>query len=135
MYVDSDVLFALLKPNDRHYSFAAYVCALKDRFYCSAAALMEVEIVVKREISDYASQHVLEALKQKMPSLNIVSLDQKTFLKSQELRQQLGLGIFDSIHAATALAKDKRMASTDHIFDHVRGLECIRPPAFYSTSK
>jgi predicted nucleic acid-binding protein len=37
------------------------------------------------------------------------------------------IGILDSIQAATALRYDKKIISTDHIFDKIKGLKRIKP--------
>jgi len=42
------------------------------------------------------------------------------------LRKKHDFGVFDSIHAATALLFDKRIATTDNVFERVPGLKIIR---------
>ncbi len=125
MYIDTDILYALLKPNGRHLEFAKKILDSNEIAYTSVITLVELEIVVKREISDFLSQNILEAVMEKAPMLKIVELNQKIFKKSLELRQKFGLGIYDSLHAATAIAKDKKIASTDHIFDRIKELKRI----------
>ncbi len=127
MYLDADILFALIKPSDRHQAFAEEVLTKKERLYTSFTTLLELEIVVKREISDDLSMNIMEALQRKVPELEIVSNDTKTFTDSLTLRKKYGVGIFDAIHAATALHHDKRIASTDHIYNRIKGLHWIKP--------
>ena len=123
MYVDTVLLVAILKPNDRHKSFSEQIINSKENLYTSAATLIELEIVVKREISDFLSKSILTIIAEKIPRLKIIPFDQKTLQKSLELRKKYELGIYDSIHAATCLLKDKKIASTDHIFDKIPGIE------------
>ncbi len=127
MYIDSDLIFALLKPSDRHAFFAGGIISSKEPLYTSIVTLLELEIVVKRELSDYLSQHVLDLVYEKIPSLKILPLSKTNFSKSLELRIKFSLGVFDSIHAAVALSKDKKIVSTDHIFDKIPGLKRIKP--------
>lgn len=125
MYVDTDILYALLKPNDRHLEFAKKILASNEAPCTSAITLVELEIVVKRELSDFLSQNILDAVLEVAPSLKILELNQKILKKSLELRQKFGIGVYDSIHAATAIAKGKKIASTDHIFDRIKELKRI----------
>lgn len=127
MYLDTDVIYALLKPSDRHFAFAKKIVSSNETIYSSVVMTLELELIVKREISDYLSQNILDAVLKKVPALSIVPLDKKIFAKSLELRQVFGLGIFDSLHAATALFHDKKIASTDEAFDRIAGLKRIKP--------
>lgn len=125
MYVDTDILYALLKPNDCHLEFAKKILSANENPYTSVITFVELEIVVKREISDFLSQNILDATIGKAPALKIVELNQKILKKSLELRKKFGLGIYDSIHAATAITKDKKIASADHVFDRIKELKRI----------
>ncbi len=127
MYVDADVIFAVLKPNDRHLDFARKIINSKEKLYTSTVTFVELEIVLKRELSDFLSQNVLTLVLEKIPVLEIIHFDKKILDKSLELRKQFGVGIFDSIHAATALLYDKKIASSDHIFDRINSLKRIKP--------
>ena len=123
MYVDVDLLYALIKENDRHRETAEKVLGGKSKLCTSAVGLLELEILIKREMSDFLSLHVDELVRQKFPKLKVIPFSEKLFKESLALRQRHGLGIFDSIHAATALAVRHKIASTDHVFDRVPLLE------------
>jgi predicted nucleic acid-binding protein len=127
MYLDSDIIFALLKLSDRHQSFATQIAETKEELYTSTITLTELAIVVKREMSDDLSMNLMEAISRKFPKLKIVSTDAKSFNESMELRKKYGMGIFDSLHAAIALNHDKRIASTDHVYDRIKILNRIKP--------
>lgn len=127
MYLDADIIYALLKPADRHLEFAKKTIATKETLYTSTIAFVELELVVKRELNDYLARHITEAVLKKIPKLKIVPFDKKILVVSLKLQQEFGLGIFDSFHAATALSKDKKIASTDHIFERIPKLERIIP--------
>ncbi len=127
MYLDADILFSLLKPGDRHQMFAKQIIESKEEIYTSVITILEVEIVAKREISDDLGMNILEAIKRKVPGLIIQSSNRNELNESLALRKKYAMGIFDSYHAASTLAHDKRIASTDHIFDRVKGLKRIKP--------
>lgn len=122
MYLDVDILMALIKERDFHKGYAEYVCSLPGEKYTSAISLVELEIVIKREINNEMSMNVLEILLRVLPKLRIIPCDKNIFQKSLVLRREYGLGIFDSLHAATALQNDKKIASTDHMYKKVKEL-------------
>ncbi len=127
MYLDADILFAFLKPADRHLEFAKKIISASETQYTSVITFVELELVVKRELNDYLARHVTQAILKKIPKLKIVPFNSKLLEASLKLQQELGFGIFDSFHAATALSKDKRIASTDHVFDRIPKLKRIGP--------
>jgi len=122
MYVDTDIFYALIKTGDRHAEFAEKIMREKG-LYTSAITLLELEIVIRREISDELSKQVVSLFLKKFPNTEIVDFTQKVHAKSQSLRQEFDLGVFDSVHVATALLHDKHIASTDTSFDRVKGLK------------
>jgi|SRR3989344_7017424 len=125
MYLDVDVFYAVIKENDRHKKFA--LTALKEKNkYTSIVSLLELEILVKREINDLFSQEIFEFFKQKFPDVKIIDFNEKIMEKSQELRKNFSLGIFDSIHAATCLINNKKMASTDNAYKRIPEIKLLR---------
>lgn len=126
MYLDVDVLYALLKENDYHKEYALRVARAPGRKYTSIIALVELEIIVKREISDTMSLSINQIVTRLLPNLKIISLENEHFVKSLELRTKYGLGIFDSLHVAVCLSQDKEIASTDHAFTRIPGLSIVK---------
>lgn len=124
MYIDTDILYAVIKKGDRHSDFAESILCRKN-LYTSVVTLLELEILVKREISDELSKENLVIFRKKFPKVKVVHFDGKVYAKSQELRKSFDLGIFDSGHAATAALRDKEIASTDTVYDRVAGLKRI----------
>lgn len=125
MYLDVDVLLALIKERDFHKEYALKVCSLQEEKYTSIISLVELEIVIKREMSDIMSMEILKIMEKLLPEVKILACDKKIFEKSLELRKRFGLGIFDSLHAATALQYDKRIASTDNVYKRIKELKII----------
>lgn len=125
MYLDVDVLLALIKERDFHKDYALKVYSLQEEKYTSVISLVELEIVIKREMSDILSMEVSKIIAKLFPEVKIVACDKKIFEKSLELRKELRLGIFDSLHAATALQGDKRIASTDAVYKRIKELKII----------
>ncbi|HIH25455.1 PIN domain-containing protein [Candidatus Woesearchaeota archaeon] len=126
MYLDVDILLALIKEKDFHREYAKKIISLKEDKYTSVISLIELEIVIKREVSDILSMELDKVLIKILPELRIVDCDNEIFNKSLDLRKKFNLGIFDSIHAATSLKFDKRIASTDHMFEKVKGLVVVK---------
>ena len=125
MYLDVDVLLALIKERDFHKPYAERILAFNEDKYTSVISLLELEIVIKREMSDILSMDILSHTLKIIPSLKIISCDQKIFDQSLALRRNYSLGIFDSVHAATALACDKRIASTDNAYKRIHSLTLV----------
>ncbi|PIN85295.1 MAG: hypothetical protein COV47_02905 [Candidatus Diapherotrites archaeon CG11_big_fil_rev_8_21_14_0_20_37_9] len=123
MYLDTDIFYAKLKPNDRHAKTAEKMLSGKSRQATSIITLLELELLFKREISDELSRHTMEIFTKNFPETKIREFNAKIFMKSLELRQEFDLGIFDSIHAATAIIHNETMVSTDKAYKRVRGLK------------
>ncbi|HLD76236.1 MAG TPA: PIN domain-containing protein [Candidatus Norongarragalinales archaeon] len=126
MYLDADVLYALLKRDDFQKPYALNILQKKDRKYTSTVTLLELEIVVKRELGDAMSLGLSDWLKRRIPDLRIVPFSRPDFEKSLTLREKYGLGIFDAAHAASCLNDDGVMASTDHVYDRIPGLARVK---------
>ena len=125
MYVDSDIIYALLRPEDRLRELARRIIQRDKKIYTSIITVLELQLVAKREISEIYSQKMLEEIKAILPDLVFKEYTQDTINKSSFLRKKYGLGIFDSIHAATSFMNDKLIAYTDHIYDRINGLERV----------
>ncbi|MEW6295052.1 MAG: PIN domain-containing protein [Candidatus Diapherotrites archaeon] len=125
MYIDADLIYAIIKKRDRHEELAEKILSAEEKFYTSIVTMLELEIIVKRELSDELSMAILGLVKKKIPKLVIKEFDAKIMESSLNLRKKYCLGIFDSIHAATALANDKRIASTDRIYNRIPSLTRI----------
>lgn len=125
MYLDVDILLALIKEKDFHKSHAEEICSLEEEKYTSVISLLELEIVIKREISNEMSLQVSDLVSKAVPNIKIKECNKHIFEASINLRKTLGLGIFDSIHAATALEFDKRMASTDNVYKRIKNLTVL----------
>lgn len=123
--MDTDVLYALLKKDDFQKPYALNILRQDDRKYTSSVTLLELEIVVKRELGDAVSLGLKAWLTRQLPELKILSFTGLHFEKSLELREKYGLGIFDAAHAAICLQEDGVMASTDHVYDRIPGLRRV----------
>lgn len=51
-------------------------------------------------------------------------------LNASVLIDEYGINPFDSYHAATAISGDKKILSTEHIYDRIKGIERIDPRDF-----
>lgn len=125
MYLDTDILYALMKKDDHLKPLALSILKRNEAKYTSAVTLLELEIVVKRELGDSFSLSIVDWLRRLVPDLKVVEFTADDFQKSLYLRQTHGLGIFDAVHAAVCLRKDGLMASSDHIFDRISGIKRV----------
>lgn len=123
MYLDTDVLYATIDTKDPHAKMAQKIINMKEEKYSSVATLIELEFVIRREISDDASKNVLEPLREL--NIKFKDIDLKIFELSLDLRREYDLTIMDSLHAACALLNDKRIASTDSAYDRIIELRRI----------
>jgi len=62
----------------------------------------------------------------KMPNISIIPISEN-IIEDAHKHMMKDIDILDSIQAATALRYDKKIISTDHIFDKIKGLKRIKP--------
>ena len=118
MYIDADVIYAHIKSTDWLKLYADKIISLKN-LQTSIISITELEIVSKRDFQDDFYNNVLEKIK-KIKNLTIINLDIPILEKAIELRKKYNLGIFDSIHIATAIIlKEKVIISSDSAFDNL----------------
>ena len=113
-FVDSDVFIALLKSDDPYESSARKLITLP-HLYTSSLVLVELSLVLRREVSEILSLQLPKVL-----GFNgkIIDFTSDYFELSTKLRQKHNLGIFDAAHAAVALKSDGIIISSDKAFDH-----------------
>ncbi len=124
MYLDTDIILGLIKDEDwlKQYVAPARFKLAKT----STITIIEARLVLGRE---YSRKEAIDALgKIKKLKIKIMPLDITVIEKSQELLAAYPtLGIFDSIHAATAMNLNEQIISTDTIFTRIDGLRKIDP--------
>ena len=91
MYVDSDIIYALLRPEDRLRELARRIIQRDKKIYTSIITVLELQLVAKREISEIYSQKMLEEIKAILPDLVFKEYTQDTINKSSFLRKKYGL--------------------------------------------
>lgn len=124
MYLDTDIILALIKEEDWLKEKVKKIQVQNAK--TSALTIIEARLVLEREYSRIESTNALDKIKKQAIEITIV--DKKVIEKSQELMQQYpNIGIFDSIHAATALILNEKMVSTDHIFHQIVELSVKDP--------
>lgn len=124
MYLDTDIILALIKKEDW---LKKYVSGLDlKEAKTSTFTIIEARIVLEREYSREEANSALKKIKDF--KIEIVSVDEKTLLKSQELIEKYHtLGIFDSIHVASAIVNKEKLVSTDNIFSEISEIIQINP--------
>lgn len=56
-----------------------------------------------------------------------VELTQETFLTASVLINECKVSPFDAYHIATAIARDKVILSTEHVYDRIKGITRVDP--------
>jgi len=127
--VDTDMVLAYLKEVDHHQKDAEHlfqkILTGKLEAYISTSLFVELAFVLKR----FDSIDVIpeaNSVFHRMPHLSIIPLSENIINDAAELMKK-DIGVLDSLHAATALNYDKKIISSDHIFDKVEGLQRIKP--------
>jgi|SRR3989344_3754998 len=122
MYLDTDIILALIKDKDwlKQYINLKKIKNLRT----SVLTLVESELVLSRE---FGRSDIFKVNKVNDFKIKILTLDKKIFDLSNKLLKQYNINIFDSIHAAFCLNYKEKILSTDHIFDLVENLERIDP--------
>ena len=124
MYLDTDIILALIKDSDW---LKPHVDIKKIKNpETSVFTIIEAEIVLLRE---YGREHVFPVLENvKKHKIKIIPFDEVVLVKSIEmLKKYSRLNIFDSVHAAYSIVKRDKIISTDTIFDEIEEIEKIDP--------
>ncbi len=122
MYLDTDILLALIKDKDwlKNYIKLEKI----NNPQTSVLTLIEAQLVLARE---FGRNDIFRINKIKDFKIKIIDLDKEVFDMSNNLLRQYNITIFDSLHAAFCLIKKEKLLSTDHIFDIVKDLKRIDP--------
>jgi predicted nucleic acid-binding protein len=132
--IESDLLLAYVKREDRLKPVARKVLTAihsgkLEGFYASTATLQEIifwffnrRMLKELILAVNALVHI--------KNLEWVPLSSEICLTSTLLMSEYGLNPFDAYHAATAIARDKKVLSTEHVYDRVKGIERIEPNKF-----
>lgn len=127
--IDSDMILAYIKKDDRHQESAekifGKIIADELEVYISSSMFVEIAFVLKRNNQLELLSDVYKLI-YKMPNISIIPISENIIETAYE-HMMKDIGILDSIQAATALRYDKKIISTDHIFDKVKGLKRIKP--------
>ena len=127
--IDSDMILAYIKKNDRHQENAekiiGKIIAGELEAYVSSSMLVEIAFVLKRNNQLSLLSDVFKLIYD-MPNISIIPISEN-IIETAHNHMMKDIGILDSIQAATALRYDKEIISTDHIFDKIKGLKRIKP--------
>ena len=127
--IDSDMILAYIKKDDRHQESAeklfGKIIAGDLEVYISSSMFVEIAFVLKRNDQLDLLADVYKLI-YKMPNISIIPISEN-IIETAHKHMMKDIGILDSIQAATALRYDKKIISTDHIFDKIKGLRRIKP--------
>ena len=126
MYLDTDIILAIVKPSDWLKDVVERKIKVLSDPKTSVFTLVEAEIVLNREVSRGLAVRVLDKVKER--NIRLLPLTEKMLTKSVELlRKYPKLNIFDSIHIACAICEGEAILSTDSLFDEIEEIEKVDP--------
>ena len=124
MYLDTDILLAVVKPEDwlkPHINLKKF-----SELKTSVFAIVEAELILEREYGRNETTALLEKIKK--AKIKIESITEAVIEKNLEFLQNYPkLTIFDSVHAGFCYTHGEKILSTDHIYDSVKEIERIDP--------
>lgn len=134
MLIESDLLVALAKSEDRLREAAERILSgvasgRVENAYASVASLQEVVFWFFNRGLVSEQTVALNALTS-LPNLRWVPITPRICLSASLLMKEHGLNPFDAYIAATALAEDGVVLSTEHIYNRINGIERIDPTEF-----
>ena len=123
MYLDTDIVLALIKKDDWLKPFVNLKKISNP--VISAAVLIELELVINRE---YGKDKV-EGLIKEVKNLKIKSepISSDVIYKSAELMKKYNMTTFDAIHASYCILNKEKILSSDTIFDSIKDIKRIDP--------
>jgi len=132
--LESDLLLAYVKKEDRLKPVAEKILVGIDSgrlkgFYASTAAIQEIVFWffnrnLLKELVDAVNALI------HIRNLDWVGITSEICLTASILMSEYGVSPFDSYHAATAISRDKKILSTEHVYDVIKGIERIDPKDF-----
>ncbi|MFQ5711164.1 MAG: type II toxin-antitoxin system VapC family toxin [Candidatus Geothermarchaeales archaeon] len=129
--IESDLLLAYIRREDRLKPVAKRILEQVDSgalrgVYASTAAIQEIVFwFYNRQMFE----ELVEAVNALVHIRNLEWVDVTPYicLTASILMSEYGVSPFDAYHVATAIAKDKTIISTEHVYDSVRGVKRIDP--------
>lgn len=126
--VDTEVLFAF-NPDDSKHERVIKLLEKQSDVIAPDTALLEFQIVVRnRRQKATEVRKAMLALREVLTRYKIKeasTLTSSVLVHQCELEEEHELSYFDSLIAASALALDQKIISSDKAFDRVPGLERI----------
>jgi len=124
MYLDTDVVLALVKPKDWLKPHVKRDRIVDPR--TSAFALVEAELILERE---YGRKELFDMLnKIRELKIKVENITEIIMEKNLELLKKYPrLTIFDSVHAAFCYVHKEKIISTDNIYDAMEEIERTDP--------
>ena len=130
--IELDLLIGLVNRDDHLHSAAVkFFEMVRDRIIrdvsIATSALMEYSLVLRSKgVSDREIQSDIILIRT-INNLGEAYLTSEVLVKAIDLRTKYGLTYFDSLHAATAILKDRVIISTDKAYSKINNIKHIDP--------
>jgi predicted nucleic acid-binding protein len=132
--IESDLLLATVKKEDRlkpiaRWIFSGIKSGKTSGIYASVAAIQEIVFwfynrALLRELT--VAVNALAHLK----NVEWVGLTPGICLTASVIMDEYKVSPFDAYHTATAMARDRTILGTEHVYDRIRGIKRIDPSEF-----
>ncbi|HID90490.1 TPA: PIN domain-containing protein [Candidatus Bathyarchaeota archaeon] len=120
--IETDVIYAVMKREDPLKSRARLILRKARKLYCSSATLVEVLSVLKA-LGEFESIAPKIGVLGNLPNIGFLPVTPEIADKAARIHLKKQLTFFDSFYAATALALDATLVSSDTAFEGVPGLK------------
>jgi predicted nucleic acid-binding protein len=116
-----------MKENDRLKSSASKILAgiesgRINNVYASAAVIQEIVFWL---LNEDRSGDILKTVNSLLSIRNLewVDLSKDICLNAAALIEEYKISPFDAYHAATAISRDSKIASSDHVYDRIKSIQ------------
>lgn len=125
-YLDSDCILALIKETDWLKNDVEEWIKDEEVLFTSIFSIVECKLVISREMKRDDIHDIITKIRERDIRLLPLTAEVED-LPDRLLKRYSFLGIFDSIHAATAIIHGLAILSTDHIFPLIEELSVENP--------
>jgi len=122
--IETDLIYAIMKKEDPLKDKAKQILKKSKELHCSSATIVEIFSVLKALDRFRSVAPKIKALAN-LPNLSFTPITPDVAERAAEIHSAGLLTFFDSFYAATALASDMTLVSSDKAFAKIPNLKFI----------
>jgi len=133
--IESDLLLASMKEGDRLKPIAKRILDRVDSgklvgIYASVVTIQEIVFwLYNRQLFGDMVRAVNALIH--MKNVEWIELTPQICLTASALMNEYKVSPFDAYHVATAISRDKKIVSTEHVYDRIKGVERVDPKELF----